>query len=245
LEREIGAICRKIARKAAQGVAEETKVEVESLEEFLGPPKFRYEVTEGADEVGVATGLAWTPAGGDILFIEAVLVPGKGNLTLTGSLGEVMQESAKAALTYTRSLKLREEIKPVVVGSTFVNMPVDFYEKNDVHIHVPAGAIPKDGPSAGIAMAVALISALSKRPVRKEVAMSGEITLRGKLLPVGGIKEKVLAAHRAGVKKVVLPKDNEKDLSEVPQQVRDELKFIFAESIDEALEVALAEPIFK
>jgi ATP-dependent Lon protease len=245
LEREIGAICRKVARKAAQGVAEETTVEVESLEEFLGPSKFRYEVTEGADEVGVATGLAWTPAGGDILFIEAVLVPGKGDLTLTGSLGEVMQESAKAALTYTRSLKLREEIKPVVVGSTFVNMPVDFYEKNDVHIHVPAGAIPKDGPSAGIAMAVALISALSKRPVRKEVAMSGEITLRGKLLPVGGIKEKVLAAHRAGVKKVVLPKDNEKDLSEVPQQVRDELKFIFAESIDEALEVALAEPIFK
>jgi ATP-dependent Lon protease len=234
LEREIGAICRKVARKVAQGIEEETKVEAENLEEFLGAPKFHYEVTEGADEIGVATGLAWTPAGGDILFIEAVLVPGKGNLTLTGSLGDVMQESAKAALTYARSFDARtkglEEPKLDVTS---------FYENNDIHIHVPAGATPKDGPSAGVTMAVALISALTRRPVHKEVAMTGEITLRGKLLPVGGIKEKVLAAHRAGVKKVILPKENEKDLSEAPQQIRDELKFILAESIDEALEVAL------
>jgi ATP-dependent Lon protease len=136
-------------------------------------------------------------------------------------------------------MRREEDVKPIVVGSTFVNIPVDFFEKNDVHIHVPAGAIPKDGPSAGVTMAVALVSALTKCPVRKEVAMTGEITLRGKLLPVGGIKEKVLAAHRAGVKKVVLPKENEKDLSEVPQQIRDELEFIFAETIDDVLEVAL------
>ncbi len=227
LERDIGAVCRKVARQVAQGVEEEVVVEAESLADFLGPTKFRYEVTEEADEVGVATGLAWTPAGGDILFIEAVLMPGKGNLILTGRLGEVMQESARATLTYARS------------RASALGIKEEFYEKSDIHIHVPAGAIPKDGPSAGIAMAVALISALTKRPARKEVAMSGEITLRGKILPVGGIKEKVLAAHRAGVKKVILPPDNEKDLSEVPQQIRDELGFIFAENVDEVLEQAL------
>jgi len=161
------------------------------------------------------------------MFVEAALMPGKGQLTLTGRLGDVMQESARAALTYARahaaSLKIEE----------------NFYEKNDVHIHVPAGAIPKDGPSAGITMAVALISALTGRPVRKDIAMTGEITLRGKVMPVGGIKEKVLAAHRAGVKKVILPRENEKDLEEVPQQIKDELKFIFVDHVDEVLKETL------
>jgi len=228
LEREIGTICRKVARQVAQGTRETNKVTPDRLKEFLGPQKFRYELAEEADEVGVATGLAWTQAGGDILFVEATLVPGKGNLILTGQLGDVMQESARAALTYARS------------RAAALGIDEKFYARSDVHIHVPAGAIPKDGPSAGITMAVALISALTKRPLPKEVGMTGEITLHGKILPVGGIKEKILAAHRAGVKKVVLPADNEKDLEEVPQHVRDELSFIFVRNIDEVLTEVLA-----
>jgi ATP-dependent Lon protease len=227
LEREISAICRKVARQVAAGSEEPTMVTPDKLHQYLGPQEFRYELAEEADEIGVATGLAWTPAGGDVLFVEATLVAGKGNLILTGKLGEVMQESARAALTYARS-------KAASLG-----IEVDFYEKKDVHIHVPAGAIPKDGPSAGVTMAVALISALTQRPVSKEVGMTGEITLRGKILPVGGIKEKVLAAHRAGIKKVILPKENEKDLEEVPQEIKEELQFIWAEHIDQALEIAL------
>jgi len=227
LEREIGTICRKVARQVAEGAQQAVKVTPERLKEFLGPQKFRYELAEEADEVGVATGLAWTQAGGDILFVEATLVPGKGNLILTGHLGDVMQESARAALTYARS-------KAAALG-----VDENFYAKNDVHIHVPAGAIPKDGPSAGVTMAVALVSALTKRPVPKEVGMTGEITLHGKILPVGGIKEKVLAAHRAGVKKIILPSDNAKDLEEVPQHVRDDLTFIFVKHIDEVLKEVL------
>jgi ATP-dependent Lon protease len=234
LEREIGTICRKVARQIAGGKEEATVVSPEKLHDYLGPRKFRYELAEEADEVGVATGLAWTPAGGDVIFVEATLVPGKGNLILTGKLGDVMQESAKAALTYVRSIFTRPELCKYVL-----NIPEDFYEKNDVHIHVPAGAIPKDGPSAGITMAVALASAVTKRLVRKDVAMTGEITLRGKVLPVGGIRDKVLAAHRAGLKRVILPKENEKDLEEVPQEVKEKLQFIFVEGIDEALESAL------
>lgn len=227
LEREIGTICRKVAREVAQGDQQKTTVTPDILERFLGHRKFRYELAEEADEVGLATGLAWTQAGGDVLFVEATLVPGKGNLILTGHLGDVMQESARAALTYARS------------RAASLGVSENFYEKNDVHIHVPAGAIPKDGPSAGITMAIALISALTKRPVSKEVGMTGEITLRGKILPVGGIKEKILAAHRAGVKKIIIPRDNEKDLEEVPQHVKDVLGFLFVEHIDEALKEAL------
>ncbi len=227
LEREISATCRKVARQVVAGSEEPTMVTPDKLHQYIGPRKFRYELAEEADEIGVATGLAWTQAGGDVIFVEATPVSGKGNLILTGKLGEVMQESARAALTYARS-------KAASLG-----IEENFYENKDVHIHVPAGAIPKDGPSAGITMAVALISALTKRPVSKEVGMTGEITLRGKVLPVGGIKEKVLAAHRAGIKKVILPKENEKDLEEIPQEIKEELQFIWVEHIDQALEIAL------
>ena len=223
LEREIGTICRKIARQVAQGAKRSTKVTTDSLEGFLGHRRFRYELAEKADEVGVATGLAWTQSGGDVLFVEAILVPGKGNLTLTGHLGDIMQESARAALTYARS------------RAASLGAEGDFYAKNDVHIHVPAGAVPKDGPSAGITMAVALVSALTGRPVSREIGMTGEITLRGKILPVGGIKEKVLAAHRAGIKRLILPRDNERDLEDVPRHVKDKLEFAFVERIDEVL----------
>jgi len=235
LEREIGTICRKVARRIAEERKEITVVTKEMLHDYLGAEKFHYELAEKADEVGVATGLAWTPAGGDIIFVEASLVPGKGNLILTGRLGEVMQESARAALTYARSLTANWT-PPADFGKSF-------YEETDVHIHVPAGAIPKDGPSAGVTMAVALISALYKKPVCKDIGMTGEITLRGKILPVGGIRDKVLAAHRAGLKKIVLPKENEKDLEEVPQEVKEELQFIFVETIDEALETALIDSV--
>ncbi|MGQ9546111.1 MAG: endopeptidase La [Dehalococcoidia bacterium] len=231
LEREIGAICRKLARQIAEGQKETTVITPDKLHSYLGPRKFHYEIAEQADEVGVATGLAWTPAGGDVIFVEATLVPGKGNLILTGKLGDVMQESAKAALTYVRSLTAGDRAR--------LDIPKDFYEKNDIHIHVPAGAIPKDGPSAGITMAVALASAATKKRVCKDVGMTGEITLRGKLLPVGGVRDKVLAAHRAGLKRVILPRENEKDLEEVPQEVKQELQFIFVDDINQALECAL------
>lgn len=227
LEREIGTICRKVARQIAEGREEITTITPDKLHGYLGAEKFHYEMAEKADEIGVATGLAWTPTGGDIIFVEAALVPGKGNLTLTGKLGDVMQESARAALTYARSRAESLEISE------------SFYETTDVHIHIPAGAIPKDGPSAGIAMTAALISALSKRPVSRDTGMTGEITLRGKVLPVGGIRDKMLAAHRAGLKKVILPQENEKDLEEVPQQVKEELQFIFVDNVDEALKSVL------
>jgi ATP-dependent Lon protease len=229
LEREIGAVCRKVARQVAEGSFEPIIVTQDKLGHFLGPQKFRHELAEEADEVGVATGLAWTQTGGEVLFVEASLIPGKGNLILTGQLGEVMQESARAALTYTRS------------RAPSLGVDANFYEKTDIHIHVPAGAVPKDGPSAGITMAVALVSALTKRPVSKEVGMTGEITLRGKVLPIGGVKGKILAAHRAGIKKVILPRENERDLAEVPQQIREELQFIFTDHIDEVLKETLQE----
>jgi ATP-dependent Lon protease len=216
-----------VAKRIAQDPEAKVEVGPSTVSDYLGPPKFRFEVVEKEDEVGVATGLAWTPAGGDVLFVEATAVTGRGGLLLTGHLGDVMQESAKAALTYARSraraLGIRE----------------DFYQKHDLHIHVPAGAIPKDGPSAGVTMAIALISALSKHPVRKDVAMTGEITLRGKVLPVGGVKEKVLAAHRAGVRTIIIPEENEKDLHDIPDQVRQELRFIPVENVDQVLNEAL------
>ncbi|MGC8971504.1 MAG: endopeptidase La [bacterium] len=230
LEREIGSILRKIAQKVAQGETGPFIITEEDIEKYLGIPKYRYGLAGEKDEIGVATGLAWTEAGGDILFIEVALVPGKGNLILTGKLGEVMQESARAALTYVRSKSEEWGIES------------SFFEKWDIHIHVPAGAIPKDGPSAGVTMATALASAIRRIPVRKDLGMTGEITIRGKILPVGGIREKVLAAHRAGLKTVMLPRDNERDLEEVPQIVKNDIEFIFIEHADEAINQALLIP---
>lgn len=227
LEREIGAICRQVAKKIVEGETKSIRVTPKKIPDFLGPPRFRYGMAEQKDEVGVATGVAWTEVGGDIMFVEATLMKGKGNLILTGHLGDVMRESAQAAVSYIRS-------KAKLLG-----VDERFAEKYDIHIHVPEGAIPKDGPSAGITMATALYSALAKREVRKDVAMTGEITLRGHVLPVGGIKEKVLAAHRAGIKEFILPRDNEKDLVLVAKHVKNELNFHLVERVDEVFKMAL------
>jgi len=227
LERELGAICRSIARRVTKGETEPVTVGDENVSEFLGPPRFRWELAEEKDEVGVSTGLAATMTGGEVLFVEATPVPGKGRLILTGKLGEVMQESAQAALTYARS------------RASLLEIPPAFFDKHDIHIHVPAGAIPKDGPSAGVTIATALVSAISQRPVRKDTAMTGEITLRGKVLPVGAVRDKVLAAHRAGIKHVLLPDENANDLEEVSEEVRRELDFVLVEHVDEVLNAAL------
>ena len=230
LEREVGSVCRKVARAVTEGQTEKATISVEKVTELLGPEKFFPEVAERTQEPGVAIGLAWTPNGGDILFIEATRMAGKKGLTLTGQLGEVMKESAQAALSYIRSKADRLGLAP------------NFYENCDLHIHVPAGAIPKDGPSAGITMTTALASLLTGRPVNSDMAMTGEITLRGKVMPIGGVKEKTLAARRAGVKTVILPKRNEKDLEDVPVKVREKMEFHFVENIDEVLDLALAQP---
>jgi len=227
LERELGSVCRAVARRVASGDIDPMTIDDANLDDFLGPARFRWELAAEADEVGVATGLAATMTGGDVLFVEATIVPGRGRLILTGKLGEVMQESAQAALTYARS------------RAATLDIASSAFDKYDIHIHVPAGAIPKDGPSAGVTMATALVSALSRRPIRKEVAMTGEITLRGKVLPVGSIRDKVLAAHRAGSKQIVMPRDNENELAEVPEDVRRELGFVLVEHVDEVLNVAL------
>ncbi len=232
LEREIASICRKVARRVVQeGAKIEVRVTPEVVIEYLGKLKFRSRRKNEQSEIGVATGLAWTEVGGELLETEVGLMPGKGKLTLTGKLGDVMQESARAAVSYLRA---RAEM---------LGIEADFNEKLDVHLHVPEGAIPKDGPSAGITMATALISALTKTPVRKDVAMTGEITLRGKVLPVGGIKDKVLAAYRGGLNEIILPKENEKDLDEIPKEVRDEMEFHLVESMDEVLRLALDGPV--
>ncbi|MGQ9512948.1 endopeptidase La [Thermodesulfitimonas sp.] len=229
LERQIAAVCRKTAKQIVSGKVKRARVTAQNIEKFLGIPKYRYGLAENADEVGVATGLAWTETGGDTLSIEVTLCKGKGNLILTGKLGDVMKESAQAGYSFIRS-RARQ-----------LGIDEDFYEKFDVHIHVPEGATPKDGPSAGITMATALASALTGRKVRHDMAMTGEITLRGRVLPVGGIKEKVLAAHRAGVKTVILPSDNKKELEEVPLHVRNKLKVIFVNHMDEVLAAALVD----
>jgi len=229
LERAIANICRKIARRVAEGKPIPHRVTAGSLTKYLGPPQFTHGLAQEHDEVGVATGLAWTEAGGDLTLVEVTLMDGKGNLTLTGQLGEVMQESAQAALSYARS-HARE----------FGFADIEF-DKIDIHIHLPEGAIPKDGPSAGITMAVALISALSERPVRRDVGMTGEITLRGRVLPVGGLKEKLLAAHRAGLKTVLLPKENKKDLVDIPRRVKRDLDLVLVERMEEVLARALAD----
>jgi ATP-dependent Lon protease len=227
LEREIAAICRGVAKDVARGIMEKVVLVPEKLHRFLGPVKFFLEAAERTFEPGVATGLAWTPSGGDIIFVEATKMRGEKGLTLTGQLGDVMKESAQAALAYVRS------------KSKGLGIEEDFFEKNDIHIHVPAGAIPKDGPSAGITMFVALTSLLTNKPVRSDVAMTGEITLRGLVLPVGGIKEKVLAGMRAGIRTIILPKKNEKDLEEIPERIRNEMNFKFIQRMDEAIELAL------
>ncbi len=227
LEREIANVLRKVARKVAEGKEKQYIIVHRNLHKYLGVPKYQPEMEQEKDEVGVATGLAWTETGGDVIYVEATLMRGKSNITLTGHLGNVMKESAQAALSYIRSQEKKLKIKP------------DLFARHDVHIHVPAGAIPKDGPSAGITMATALTSVFTNCPVRRDVAMTGEVTLRGRVLPVGGLKEKILAAKRAGVKIVILPKKNEKDLEEVPKHVRKDLQFVFVETMDEVLPVAL------
>ncbi len=227
LEREIASVCRKVARKIAEDEKGPFQVSSLNLHKYLGAPKFLPEEELEVNEIGVATGLAWTSVGGEILHVEATTMKGKGNLTLTGHLGDVMKESAQAALSYTRSKAKELDLDP------------EFYEKLDLHIHVPAGAIPKDGPSAGVTMATSLISALTRIPVRKDIAMTGEITLRGRVLPIGGVKEKTLAALRAGIKTVIIPHQNQKDLDEIPQYIRRRVNYLFVKDMDEILKKAL------
>jgi ATP-dependent Lon protease len=232
LEREINAICRKVARKVVgEGAQFSEEITAEAVTKHLGVPRYRPTMAEEKNEIGIATGLAWTEAGGELLFTESTLMPGKGRLTLTGQLGDVMQESAKAAMSYVRSRAEQFGIRK------------DFHSSTDIHVHVPEGAIPKDGPSAGITLATALVSNLARVPTRRDVAMTGEITLRGKVLQIGGLKEKVLAAHRAGVTTIILPKDNEKDLADIPKAVLDVLELHLVESMDEVLKIALTEPL--
>ena len=232
LEREIANVCRKVARKVVkEGRGLQVVITPDNLSEYLGIIKYRDTFAEKKNEVGLATGLAWTEVGGQILATEATLMDGKGRLTLTGKLGDVMQESAQAAMSYIRS------------RSHLLGLENDFYRRMDIHIHVPEGSIPKDGPSAGITLATTLASALTKIPVRRDVAMTGEITLRGKVLPIGGVKEKLLAAHRAGITTIIFPKDNEKDMADIPAHIQKDLKLHFVETMDEVLQIALERPI--
>jgi ATP-dependent Lon protease len=228
LEREIGRICRKVTRRLAENKPAPRQITRNALHRYLGPPQYIEGLTQEADEVGVAVGVAWTEAGGDLMPVEVSLMEGKGNLTLTGQLGEVMQESAQAALSYARAHAAELGIK------------ADIFDQIDIHIHVPEGAIPKDGPSAGVTMATAFISALTSRAVRHDVALTGEITLRGRILPVGGLKEKSMAAHRAGIKTIVVPRQNQKDMVDIPKKIQRDLKFIFVDRMDDVLPVALA-----
>jgi ATP-dependent Lon protease len=232
LEREISSVCRKVARKVVvEGASFSEGISAAKVTEYLGVPRYRATEAEESNEIGIATGLAWTEVGGEILLTEATLMPGKGSLLLTGKLGDVMQESARAAMSWVRS------------KADDFGLAKDWHRRHDVHIHVPEGAIPKDGPSAGITIATALVSTLARVPTRRDVAMTGEITLRGKVLPIGGVKEKVLAAHRAGIKTIIVPKDNEKDLADIPKNVLDVLNLYMVQTMDEVLKIALAEPI--
>jgi ATP-dependent Lon protease len=225
LEREIGSACRKVAVQVAEGALErKLTVTAPRVRELLGRPRFQPDVRRRTSEPGVATGLAWTPVGGDVLFVEATAMPGKGKLTITGQLGDVMRESAEAALSYVRG---------------HAQLPDDWFAKHDVHVHVPAGAIPKDGPSAGITMATALMSLVTGRPVRDDVAMTGELTLTGKVLPIGGLKEKALAAQRAGLHRVLAPRRNEADLEDIPAPLRNGMEFVWVDEVGEVFEAAL------
>jgi ATP-dependent Lon protease len=227
LEREIANVCRKTAKRIVTAEVKSSSIDAEEIEKLLGRPKFRFQGISDSNQVGLATGLAWTEVGGEVLQTEATLMEGKGQLTLTGKLGEVMQESARAAMTFVRS------------RAADYGIGREFHRKMDLHIHIPEGAIPKDGPSAGITMATTIVSALTKIPVRKDVAMTGEITLRGKILPIGGVKEKLLAAHRAEIKVVILPKENEKDLQDIPEDILEAVDVNFVETMDEVLQIAL------
>ena len=238
LEREIGNVCRKMARKVVNAQSSKEKkpltkqvITAEVLSDLLGPHRFRDLQTEKKNEIGAAVGLAWTEVGGQILTTEATLMEGKGKLTITGKLGDVMQESAQAAMSYIRSRAHQ------------FGLPRDFYRNLDVHVHIPEGAIPKDGPSAGITLATTICSALTRIPVRGDVAMTGEITLRGNVLPIGGLKEKLLAAHRHGITEAIIPLDNKKDLPDIPENVRNVMKLHFVESMDEVLKIALEREI--
>ncbi|MGH7246271.1 MAG: endopeptidase La, partial [Candidatus Levyibacteriota bacterium] len=233
LERKLASIYRKVAKLVAEGKKEKTIVKGANVPKFLGPIKVSATLIEKQDEVGMSTGLAWTEAGGEILFIEVALMPGRGQLTLTGQLGDVMKESAQASLSYIRS------------RAAMFGIPDKTFQKTDIHVHVPEGAVPKDGPSAGLAITTAIISALTKIPVNRKVGMTGEVTLRGRALEIGGVKEKVIAAHRAGLKTIILPKDNKKDLEDVPKQVLKDLQFVFVSHMDEVLPVALIKPIVR
>lgn len=233
LEREIAKVCRKAARMLISSGKKSLTVSASNIEKYLGIKRFRYDMANEKDEIGLATGLAWTPVGGDTLVIEVTLMEGSGKLELTGQLGDVMKESAKAAVSFIRS------------RTEQLNIDKDFHSKFDIHIHVPEGAIPKDGPSAGITLATAMISALTGKAVKKNVAMTGEITLRGRVLPIGGLKEKVLAAHRAGIDTIIVPIENRKDIDEIPMNVRSQIKFVFAADMDTVVKTALAEPILK
>jgi ATP-dependent Lon protease len=258
LEREIGSVCRKIAHKhlikhaedeeknskssetgTIDGAALRAKLNVsevvteKSVNKYLGPRRHRVGMQNSANEIGICTGLAWTETGGDLLVVEVTTVPGKGKLTITGKLGDVMQESAQAAMSYVRS------------RAAFLELEEGFYDKVDIHIHVPEGAIPKDGPSAGLCMATALTSAFTRRPVSKDVAMTGEITLRGRALPIGGLKEKILAAHRGGITKIIIPRENEKDMAEIPKNILKDIKVVAVDHMDAVLMHALAWEDFK
>jgi ATP-dependent Lon protease len=230
LEREIASICRKLARRVAEGKRFSKRINPKRVDALLGPPRLPEELLRSEDEVGVATGVAWTAAGGDTLLIEVNLMPGKGSLTLTGQMGDVMQESAQAAMSYTRS------------QSEKLGIEDEIFENTDVHLHIPEGAVPKDGPSAGIAMATALISAFTNRPVRRDVGMTGEITLRGRVLAVGGIREKALAARRAGITTFILPKKNASDLQNIPKRLRQGLNFVQVERMHEVIDEVLLAP---
>jgi ATP-dependent Lon protease len=231
LDRCVASVCRKVARQVAEGRKSKVRVIASSLPAFLGAAPATREDALAADQIGVATGLAWTESGGDVLFVEATIMSGRGSLILTGQLGDVMRESAHAALSYART-RAKE-----------FGIPTDFFESRDVHVHVPEGAIPKDGPSAGITMATAMLSALTERAVRRDVAMTGEITLRGNVLPIGGIKEKVLAARRSGIRTIILPEANRKNLEDVPGSLRRDVEFLFVRDVREVFEAALLERI--
>jgi ATP-dependent Lon protease len=227
LEREISKVSRKVVKKVVNGEKSKVNVNKNNLPDFLGVKKFKYGEVEAQDRIGIVTGLAWTEFGGEILKIETVNMPGKGRMQITGKLGDVMQESVKAAKSFVRSKSLDYGIIPPV------------FEKKDFHIHVPEGATPKDGPSAGIAMVTSIVSSITKNPVDKNIAMTGEVTITGQVLPIGGLKEKLLAAHRAGINQVIIPKENEKDLIDIPKKVREDIKITVVENVDEVLKIAL------
>ena len=227
LEREISKVTRKVVKKVVSGEVEKVQVNDKNIPDFLGIKKFKFGEVENKDKTGIVIGLAWTEVGGEILKIETVNMPGKGRMQITGKLGDVMQESVKAAKSFVRSKSLEYGIIP------------PFFEKKDFHIHVPEGATPKDGPSAGIAMVTSIVSSITNIPVNREIAMTGEVTITGQVLQIGGLKEKLLAAHRAGVKKVLIPKENEKDLVDIPKKVREDIKIIPVETADEVLKIAL------